>query len=410
MAKKIFRLHNDGVTAHSGWFQSSRLTSANLSTIITDGKHIATSIPSPFARIDLVKSAFQWVADKGIEGNTAQHKLVSDALDVGQLFYLSNVYPEIEIIEWNPTQRFASLKNGVHNDLIETIETFWAQDGTVYNFNTVDRLFFILYNKQLVGSTSPSTLFFAAPDAHADKLNMHITRGNDVLLDNNYASLATREWSYIEYIFSLSETPSFAEHFMSQGKNEFYNYLQKVKLSLNPNDRLKVDNINSTNILKYEKCHVSGASSNFCDVLGVPLGLQLQSSDTIAQESDFVIDSSLSNKKPLVLPYDSYSEALSYTSSDVRWNKDTMRNRVPYKNINPEDQSKLPVLGDKYYWLSIGNFLEDKIIELPYQLNSSKFELCGSKKHLLPLTKTFFEYFSTVDVENLLKISPLSAG
>jgi hypothetical protein len=49
-------------------------------------------------------------------------------------------------------------------------------------------------------------------------------------------------------------------------------------------------------------------------------------------------------------------------------------------------------------------------VELPYDLNSSKFELCGSKRHLLPLTKTFFEYFNTIDVERLLKISPLSAG
>jgi hypothetical protein len=410
MAKKIFRLHNDGITANSGWFDSGAITSANLSTIITDGKHISTSIPSPFARIDLVKSAFQWVADNGIEGDTAQHKLVSDALDVGQLFFLSNLYPEIEILEWNPTHRFTSIKAGVHKDLIETLETYWAQDGKIYNFDNVNRLFFILFEKQLVGCTSPSTLFFAAPDANANSLNMNINRGSDKLLDNKYASLATREWSFIEYIFALSETSSFNQYFTHRGQNEFYNYLQKVKLELNSADRLKIDNINDKHILKYDKCHVSGAPNNYCDVLGVPLGLQLHSSSSIADESDFVIDSSLSTKKTLALPYDMYSESLCYTTSDVKWNPEIMRDKVPYRNTQSEDQSKLPVQGDKYYWLSMGNFLEDQIVELPYELNSAKFELCGSKKHLLPLTKTFFEYFKSDDIDKLLKISPLSAG
>jgi hypothetical protein len=410
MAKKIFRLHNDGITAHSGWFDSGTITSANLNTIITDGKSIATSIPSPFARIDLVKSAFQWVADNGIEGDTAQHKLVSDALDIGQLFFLSNLYPQIEIIEWNPNQRFSSLKAGVHKDLIETLETYWDQDGKVYNFDNVNRLFFILFNKQLVGCTSPSTLFFAAPDANADKLNMNINRGSDKLLDDKYASLASREWSYIEYIFTLSETPSFINNFTHRGQNEFYNYLQKVKSELPSEDRLKIDNINAANISKYEKCHVSGAPNNYCDVVGVQLGLQIHSSSSISEESDFVIDSSLNNKKPLILPYDMYSESLCYTTRDVKWNPETMRNKVPYRNDQSEDKSKLPVLGDKYYWLSLGNFLEDHIVELPYELNSSKFELCGSKKYLLPLTKTFFEYFTTADVDKLLRVSPLSAG
>jgi hypothetical protein len=101
---KVYRLHEgqDG----TGWFVSNPITADHLKTIKTDGKDVATSIPSPFARIDLVKSAFKWVADNGIEGVTAQHKLVSDALDVAQLFFL---YPKlsgkIKIVSWNPQER-----------------------------------------------------------------------------------------------------------------------------------------------------------------------------------------------------------------------------------------------------------------------------------------------------------------
>jgi len=410
MAKKIFRIHNNGVTSESGWFDSAAITSQELNEIITDGKGIATSIPSPFARIDLVKSAFQWVSQNDIDGETAQHKLVSDALDVGQLFFLSGLYKELEIVEWNPNQRFEELKKGTHKDFMDTLDTYWKQDGNVYNFDSVKRLFFILYNKKLIGGTSPSTLFFAAPDANSQSLNMNISRGNDKLLDNKYASLAKREWSYIEYIFTLSKTSQFMNFFTDRGKEEFYNYLQKVKRSLTHEEQLKIDNIDSRSLSKYAKCHVTNSENNYCDVLGVPLGLQIQEASDIESNSDFVIKSEISDKKPLVLPYSKYSEQLCYTTSDVKWNAETMHNKIPYRNERSEKQSKLPVYGDHYYWLSIGNFLEDKIIELPYELDTSNFELAGSTKYLLPLTKTFFEYFKAEDIKTLFKVIPLNGG
>ena len=58
-----------------------------------------TSIPSPFARIELVKEAFNKVVPKtiagmsvgevaqAIQGKTIYHKMVSDSLDVAQLFF-----------------------------------------------------------------------------------------------------------------------------------------------------------------------------------------------------------------------------------------------------------------------------------------------------------------------------------
>ena len=54
-------------------------------------KKLPTSIPSPFARIDLVRTAFAKVGDdgnlEGLERNglataTDNHKLISDALDI----------------------------------------------------------------------------------------------------------------------------------------------------------------------------------------------------------------------------------------------------------------------------------------------------------------------------------------
>ena len=66
MEKKVFRLHEGN--KDTGWFRSIK---PDFSKVNTDGKKVATSIPSPFAQIDLVKSAFKWVADNGIDGKTA---------------------------------------------------------------------------------------------------------------------------------------------------------------------------------------------------------------------------------------------------------------------------------------------------------------------------------------------------
>ena len=242
MMAKIFRLHTGGTTANSGWFSSSKITTKEIGSISTDGKGVASSIPSPFAQMDLVKSAFRWVADNGIKGQSAQHKLVSDALDIGQLFFLAEMYPGIQIVEWNPNQSFNNLKIAIdpkHKDLAETLDIYWKQDAQVYHFDKVDRLFFILYNGKLVGGTSPSTLFFTAPDANAIDLKMDIVRGGDMLLDNVYADISAREDAYIEYLYALSKSSLFQKYYQTTGHDEFYDYIQKCFPFLTQKCRIK---------------------------------------------------------------------------------------------------------------------------------------------------------------------------
>jgi len=64
MAKKVFRIHKEGAL-NQDWFSSTEINSNLISSIQTDsgdGKRLPTSIPSPFARIDLVRTAFKIVA------------------------------------------------------------------------------------------------------------------------------------------------------------------------------------------------------------------------------------------------------------------------------------------------------------------------------------------------------------
>ena len=50
----------DGV----GWFHSQMMHVTNLEGIITDDKDVTTSIPTPFARYDLVRHALGSITDR----------------------------------------------------------------------------------------------------------------------------------------------------------------------------------------------------------------------------------------------------------------------------------------------------------------------------------------------------------
>tara|TARA_R110001592_G_scaffold72904_3_gene222808 strand:- start:10070 stop:13387 length:3318 start_codon:yes stop_codon:yes gene_type:complete len=412
---KVFRIHQGG-QIKTGWFESSKIGPNDLNTIIADENHIASSIPSPFARIDLVKSAFRWVANNKLDGDSAQHKLVSDSLDVGQLFFLSQnseYQSKIKIIEWDPNTAFDKFRKTTHSSLFDSLEVYWKRDGGddgIYNFNLVDKLYLIFYNNKLVGSTSPSTLFIPAPDASSEYLEMDIWRGDDKLFDSKYASLANREFSYTKYIFSLSKTQAFTANFRANDKNEFFEYLNNVRNNLSSAKREEIELLNDTSYSDYQPCFTSESIDNEVSIAGIKLGLFNESQKDIRKESDFVIRSTISKEKPLVLPQTRFNKPWRYTSSDNIWLPDIMEGKIPSKNTKTGEKSILPVDQSNYPWLTAGNFFEEKLITLPYSIDNAHFNTKGPSKHLLPLTETFFDFFDINDVPDLLKFKELSSG
>lgn len=419
MAKKIFRLHEGGITEETGWFKSGIITSKHLETIKTEGKDVATSIPTPFATIDLVKSAFKWVSENQIKGNSAHHKLVSDALDVAQLFFTAPKFAsQIRIVSWSPKDRFRELnENGqrTHMKFAETLQLFWDQDSldeleangdVLYNFEKVNRLYFLLNkeNNRVIGGTSPATMFIASPDVRKVTENLNIKIGHDELFDNEFASLSERESSFIEYFYTLAKQPGFAHYFP-----EVYEYLEKTKEIITGDIRSKITEIDAEKLSEYGACQVLENENDTCEILGIKLGVQQIAPGIISEESDFVINSdfSIDDQLPLVLPQFPFSKGWTYTTSGVMWDEKT---KIPDKNRESSNTSKLPVQNDPYYWLTIGNFFEDKIIELPYPIDDSKFITCESKRHLLPLSATFFKYFEADKADQYLTLKERSGG
>lgn len=116
---KVFRLYKGGSNTYTDWDSNGNFPydSSNREKITdpngaTARKQI-TSIPSPFAQIALVKTAFGEVCKMtksndggGLDGNTIFHKMVSDALDIGEIFFNIDRFSEqVDIITWNPNTK-----------------------------------------------------------------------------------------------------------------------------------------------------------------------------------------------------------------------------------------------------------------------------------------------------------------
>lgn len=406
--KKVFRIHNAGAS-ESDWFPSLEPGEAITKTIKDNSNQtedLPTSIPSPFARMDLVRSAFSYVNDKanGIDGSTYHHKLVSDALDIGQILFNYDTNEEhLEIVAWDKQEQLNLLKGSgmpEHQALAETMELFLNQDKQ-FNFQLLDKFYILKYNHRVIGGTSPTTLFFAAPfndkKAKQDRLMVNIQFGNDIMLDEQYLPLYLREPKFIKYMYALSRSNNFASVF-----SELYEYIDNNVKKIAVTNPALFNELNKLNPVDYfaglERLFIGKVVGDTVDVLkGMPLYKHVSNPESI--QSDFVIDSpkqvEVKGKmlSPLVLPVDTFNYPLMYTSEP--WNPG---NPAPAKDETPVVRRRLPYVKDHYPYLTQADFLEDYLIKLPYQVNHSKFYTLD-KNYLLPLKKTFFEY---IDQERLI--------
>ena len=179
---KVFRLYKEGTTTYHGWNESPAFpynSTARDTIEDPDGasaKNEITSIPSPFARIDLIKTAFREVCRRAskdireLDGNTIFHKMVSDSLDVGEIFFnIDKFKDKIEIITWDPFTMIPALKgdnNSSHYYVADALEKYMQSDAKTYNFDQLKNIYLLNYTKgpdelNIIGATSPATLFFS---------------------------------------------------------------------------------------------------------------------------------------------------------------------------------------------------------------------------------------------------------
>lgn len=414
---KVFRLFNDVNIEHWG-NRNAPYQAQHIEKIANpDGdfsKKEPTSIPSPFARIDLVRTAFKAIKEKNqLDGNTIYHKLVSDCFDVGEIFFKRDFLADkIQIKSWDKNIDLNTLKNSnnsKHRLYGETLELYLMQDSATYNFDILNKVYLILYDYKIIGGTSPSTCFFTSAN---DLSFTNIQFGNDILFDSGYKPLYERDPDYQKYLYCFfKENPQLVSRMreFSEYLDENLKFLQHHNINLYREICLikNDDNELDRQLATYEPLDTGIAGDNL-EIIGCWMKKKKTQNSVklIEESSDFIIVSSKYTKerKPLVLQ-NNFSQPLIYTHSSVLWDSNT---EVPFfdeKNLNDRT---LPRQLDKYPYLTVSDFLQPYIMRLPYTINKEKyfdgnitFQTGDKEKNfMLPLTALFFEFFDTEDLKN----------
>lgn len=418
---KVFRLHKAGLDTIGGWGVSSQYNSTIINGITDPAGGTATreitSIPSPFARMDLVKEAFALVNRIGLVGSTIHHKMVSHALDVAQIFFNFDNFKQaglLELVKWDVNEVSALRNSGdeLHQLLGQTLDLFMASDASQFNFDEMQGLYMLRYvgagapdPMTIIGSTSPASLFYTSANNH-DFLQGKIVFGNHKALgDDDFVALNDRhDQNFIAWMYALKNgIPNFSTRFP-----EVDDYLKKTYGSLNHSLQQRI-NAMDANTLSSEFVPLDLRPGVPVEILGVQLGMNAPVD--LGTQSDFAISSpKVAKNKPLVLPSDKFARPWIYTTAP--WQQDT---EVPLNPGNVETRV-LPSDGTRYPYLTMTDFLEDTLIQTDSKANSEDFfdgnlqDSTGDEhSFLLPIKRTYFEYFTMEDLKRDLSISCCSA-
>ena len=384
-----------------------------------------TASPSPFAQLDLVKNAFEHIAkDPRLLGSRMDMRLVSYALDIAQMFYnfdeMKSMYG-VQLVEWNMNHLQMLLNDPSHQLLGETLQMFITQDASAYNFSQNMSIYFIVYNNQVIGSTSPASLFMASPNANCMD-QIQVEQGK--VLFGEWRNLWERNPKFVKYFYAIFT--AFPE--LKKMCNEVNNYLienfkvmehvgpdyAKTRLEIiseigNPEAADQESAMKAREYLNRNYMQIE----NGVNVLGFPL-YQCRQEDVNAAiaQSDFVIvpsqpDALADPRKPLVL-----QNNLSTLSSDpfiyvtYPWDNSTVITPEMYAE---QDINKriLPATTHQYPWLTDDDFFQPTMIKLDFPIDRECFfdgnikpfsRDVDDNSFLLPLKPVFFKYFTMKDL------------
>ncbi len=426
---KVLRLYDGGAEPADDWHKISDPYGPNDIEKIKDpagatDRNEITSIPSPFARIHLFETAFRIVTDKAtddineLDGNTIYHKLVSDSLDVAEMFFKYDFFKSkynLGITKWDKASSINELKgstNEQHQLLGETLDLYLRQDGDLSNFGKTQNLYFITLNHRIVGGTSPSTLFFSSGN---DLSFAQLVQGNDTFFDDEYNPLYNRDISFQKYLLALFKVhPS-----LTNDMGLVWRYMEinmKALEKKKPTDYQELKGFKEAQgyrMQHFREEFKAWDSTETIQIFPDPQEKMIEhckKSLIIGERTvgDFIIRSEkYKGKKPVVLQ-NKYGRQLNYFGG--KWNPETA---VPYLDEAKLDERFVPGQDVQYPYLTVSDFLEPYLIEVPYAIDNESFFIGNpdgffrgdtvtkepaDNLYLLPIKSFFFKFFDIKDL------------
>lgn len=409
-------------TTGEGWVPLADQYSADEIEMIDDpngglSQQPRTAIPSPFAQMDLVKNAFLRLSNhRDLRGELMDEKLVANALDIAQIFFnYPEVKTKIKLVEWRVSAHLQLLQTDSQHKLLgDTISMFLEQDKEAFNFDKMDRLFFLVYGNQVIGSTSPVTLFMASPNAKQENFDLPIEQ--NVKLFDLWRPLYMRDRRFIKYIYALFSAYPELKKMCGEFNAYIIRAFQLLDVDLQNEILREIANPEAYDITGAERAR-SYLTTHFTlleegvQILGIPFYCtKIEDTISAITSSDFLIKPtrvySSNERLPLILQnhlHTTLHEPLKYVTSN--WDDSVF--------ITPEDYSLpynkriLPATNHQYPWLVDDDFFQPALIKLDYAADRDCYFL-GNKQiegtdvdgydFLLPLKPLFFKYFEVKDL------------
>jgi len=421
---KVFRLQDgtkSSLKQDKDWFVSAEYTTNEIIAIPDPdgGKgNEPTSIPSPFARMDLANTAFRYVNDLGDDAGYMYQKIVSDCLDIAEIFFNFHIFQaDIKIIEWDKTtdiQKLLNTNTSEHIKLAETLKMYLEnkEDANAFNFNQVQKIYLIKYKHHIIGGTSPLTLFFnTANDLAWTDI---IFSNGDKAFDTAILPLNQRVEDFQIWLYGMRcSFSNFAGTF-----RELSAYMDKNLAILQTQNNSLFNQINNLDSASYNHTTYDVIGNGLTSINGLPIFQSRQLSGTIPIVSDFEIATTKYKglRKPLALQHG--HKGITMNAKPMRYfNAPYIQTtNVPYHDDRQISNRTLPGLSNVVYpYLTVSDFLEPYLIRTIYPINKEKFFDGNYKKgsykedkgFILPLKKTFFEYFDISDLQKNINGRPM---
>lgn len=417
---KIFSYNNK--TTGEGWIPLNDQYSADEIDMIDDpngglSQQPRTAIPSPFAQMDLVKNAFLRLSThRDLRGELMDEKLVANALDIAQLFFnYHELKGKLHIIEWKKSSHIQMLQSDNQHKLLgDTISMFLEQDKEAFNFDKMDRLFFLVYGNQVIGSTSPVTLFMASPNAVKGCFDLPIEQ--NVTLFDLWRPLYMRDDRFVKYIYALFSAYPELKRMCGEFNAYIIRNFHLLRQDLQNEILKEIANPEAYDIVGTERAR-GYLNINYTvldegvQALGIPFYcMRVEDTLSAIASSDFLICPTRKDvsedKLPLVLQNHLHAiqnDSFKYITGN--WDDNVVIKPEDY--TLPYDKRVLPGTNHQYPWLVDDDFFQPAIIKLDYTADRDSFfhgnkiaETKDVDEHdfLLPLKPIFFKYFDVKDL------------
>ena len=421
------KLFNYGTSdGYGGWSDRSKyFDDKEIDTVFSSSvkprENPRVAVPSPFARFQIIKEAFDNVCglSVGRDSDDRDIMLVSQVLDLMEFIYEGGIQREgLEIRRISIREVTNILESFGQEDEISGTRLLGSTlrdyaDRERYGLRENDVLYSIHRHGEPIAISSPTSVVLPTPNYN---------EWNDILINGVIPmfsikrGLLERNEDFILYLYSWFEELVTTNNGLPAPLANFGRYLEIQKENANNELKEKLRKVTSISngkrytVTRYQNIIPEIWGTEFYSIGGGT------ATNMIADQSDLRLKPSVPVKSlPLILTTNCINSNLVYTSGQTFWNSKKAGFSYADPVLKSQSVHERHVLpnGQEYAdgWIYEHDLLADTLIQLPYKYNSDIFfdgNIEGLQSaeidFIPPIKEEYFKYFTAADLYKNLRM------